>query len=66
MSDKKKYQVSVELIRAYAVTVEATSAGDALRMVIAMTSEEVDTKGEHIDTRMLTGNSVGVEPETTH
>lgn len=49
----RMYTVSVEVIRAYVVEVEASTAGEAMQKVENMTPEQIDTDGEYIDTHVI-------------
>jgi hypothetical protein len=53
MTKKRTYDVSVEVIRAYVVKVEARTAGEAMQKVDALTPDYIDANGEYVDTHVV-------------
>lgn len=54
-----RYQVSVEVIKSYIVTIQATSAEEAVQRVENAPLSRIETEGDYVDTQI----DVDTEPE---
>ena len=63
----RKYEVGIEVTRAYTIEVEARTAGEAIQKAEELTPEYIDANGDYIDTHTLIDDDPEViEPGDDH